>query len=343
MEGLQNKKKQFIGIGFIVVLMAATIAYILKDESPQMVVRTIMSIKPIYVLVAICLMIFYIMCEGINIWITMKALEVKTGIKKCLGYGFVGFYFSGITPSASGGQPAQVYFMKRDGIGISTSSLGLMVLLFAHQIVIVAFGLMGLFSSPDYNVSFQGGMNLLLAYGFLTNTFILLGILMPIISPKTVFKIVNLFGRILMRIVPVKNKENIRKKIAKSLEEYEAGAIYMRKNPRVIVYVVVVSLIQILAMFTIPYVIYRGMGLSEYSVMDLIYAQAILNIAVSSLPLPGAVGASESVFVDMFKMFFGTKLVIPAMLLTRVANFYFVLILSGIVSVVMYIKKSSSR
>lgn len=63
MEGLQDKKKQFMGIGFIVVLMCVTIGYILKDESPQKVINTILSIKPVYIIGAIALMVFYILCE----------------------------------------------------------------------------------------------------------------------------------------------------------------------------------------------------------------------------------------------------------------------------------------
>ena len=342
MEGLQEKK-QFMGIGFIVVLMCVTIGYILKDESPQKVINTILSIKPVYIIGTIALMVFYILCEGLNIWITLKALKIKTKMIDCFGYGFVGFYFSGITPSSSGGQPAQVYFMNRGKIPVSISSLSLMILLFAHQLVIVVFGIIGLFSKMDYAVTFKSGMNLLLLYGFLSNTFILLGILMLVIAPKTVFKIVNFFGRLLYKVKIIKNKEKIRKKIARSLEEYEDGAIYMRENPRVIVYVVLVSLLQVFAFFVIPYVIYKGMGLNGYNLGDLVFAQAVLNIAVSSLPLPGAVGASESIFVNMFKTFFGSKLVIPGMLLTRISNFYLVLVLSGVVSIIMYIRVGKSH
>lgn len=332
-----------MGISFIVVLMCVTIGYILKDESPQKVINTILSIKPVYIIGAIALMVFYILCEGLNIWITLKALKIKTKMIDCFGYGFVGFYFSGITPSASGGQPAQVYFMNRGKIPVSISSLSLMILLFAHQLVIVVFGIIGLFSKMDYAVTFKSGMNLLLLYGFLSNTFILLGILMLVIAPKTVFKIVNFFGRLLYKVKIIKNKEKIRKKIARSLEEYEDGAIYMRENPRVIVYVVLVSLLQVFAFFAIPYVIYKGMGLNGYNLGDLVFAQAVLNIAVSSLPLPGAVGASESIFVNMFKTFFGSKLVIPGMLLTRISNFYLVLVLSGVVSIIMYIRVGKSH
>ncbi|PSJ32044.1 hypothetical protein UF10_01160 [Peptostreptococcus russellii] len=338
MEGLQNKKSQLLGIGFILILMIASIMYVLKDESINSVMAAIHSVKAGYILIAIALMLGYIICEGINIWITMRALNKKTSIKDCIEYGFVGFYFSSITPSSSGGQPAQVYFMNRKGISITSSSLGLMILLFAHQLVVMLYGLIALFIKPEFMVSHKAGFHLLLAYGLISNAIILFGILFLIFSPKVVFKILNTMGKLLYKIRIIKNKDKLREKISQSLEEYERGAIYMKENPKILLYVILVTILQITMLFAIPYVIYLGFGLRKFSMMDLILTQAILNIAVSSLPLPGAVGASESVFVDMFRNFFGS-LVVPGMLLTRIANFYIVLIISGIVSLISYIRK----
>lgn len=338
MEGLQNKKSQLLGIGFMLILMIASIMYVLKDESINSVMAAIHSVKAGYILIAIALMLGYIICEGINIWITMRALNKKTSVKDCIEYGFVGFYFSSITPSSSGGQPAQVYFMNRKGISITSSSLGLMILLFAHQLVVMLYGLIALFIKPEFMVSHKAGFHLLLAYGLISNAIILFGILFLIFSPKVVFKILNTMGKLLYKIRIIKNKDKLREKISQSLEEYERGAIYMKKNPKILLYVILVTILQITMLFAIPYVIYLGFGLRKFSMMDLILTQAILNIAVSSLPLPGAVGASESVFVDMFRNFFGS-LVVPGMLLTRIANFYIVLIISGIVSLISYIRK----
>lgn len=338
MEGLQNKKSQLLGIGFMLILMIASIMYVLKDESINSVMAAIHSVKAGYILIAIALMLGYIICEGINIWITMRALNKKTSVKDCIEYGFVGFYFSSITPSSSGGQPAQVYFMNRKGISITSSSLGLMILLFAHQLVVMLYGLIALFIKPEFMVSHKAGFHLLLAYGLISNAIILFGILFLIFSPKLVFKILNTMGKLLYKIRIIKNKDKLREKISQSLEEYERGAIYMKENPKILLYVILVTILQITMLFAIPYVIYLGFGLRKFSMMDLILTQAILNIAVSSLPLPGAVGASESVFVDMFRNFFGS-LVVPGMLLTRIANFYIVLIISGIVSLISYIRK----
>jgi hypothetical protein len=36
--------------------------------------------------------------------------------RKVMRYSFIGFFFSGITPSASGGQPAQIYYMNKDNM-----------------------------------------------------------------------------------------------------------------------------------------------------------------------------------------------------------------------------------
>lgn len=341
MEGLQNKKSQLLGIGFMIILMVIAISYVLKDESISNVINTINTVKPIYIIIGIILMLAYISCEGVNIWIILRALNKKATLKDCLGFGFVGFYFSSITPSSSGGQPAQVYFMKRKGISIMSSSLCLMIILFAHQVVIVAYAVLALFLKPNFTISHKAGFHILIAFGIISNAAIIVGILLLIFYPRIVLKIINAFGKLLYRIDIIKNKEKMKNKIASSMEEYSAGARYMKENPRVIVIVTLVTVLQVTFMFLIPYVIYVAFGLKKFGPLDLVLTQAILNIAVSSLPLPGSVGASESIFVDIFKTFFG-KLVVPGMLLTRVANFYAVLIISGIVSLKVYLEKKKN-
>lgn len=338
MEELQSKKKQVFGILFIIVFVVATMAYVLKDESIDSIVHAIQSIHPSFIILAVALMLFYICCEGINIWITMRALNQKASFISCLGYGFVGFYFSGITPSASGGQPAQVYFMKRHGISITSSSLSLMILLFSHQLIIVVLGVFGIFAKGNFDVNMYTGLKLLLIYGFISNTAILLGIFLMIFNPKIVYGLINAVAIFLFKINILKNKEKWTNRMDRSLKEYSMGAKYMKDNPLVISKVTIVTLFQVIAQFAIPFVIYLGFKLRGHGLMEVVSTQAILNIAVSSLPIPGAVGATESVFLQMFSKLFGDGLVIAAMLLTRFANFYLPMVISGVVSLFVFAK-----
>lgn len=338
MEGLQNKKSQLIGIGVMAVFITAAIAYILKDESIDNIVKAIHTVKPIYIIIGIILMFIYISCEGVNIWITMKTLKKKTTLLDCIKFAFVGFYFCSITPSASGGQPAQVYFMNRKGLSVTSSSLALLIILFAHQVVVVIYAIMALFMGPDLSVTHSTGFHILIGYGIIANASIFIGILLLIFYPKIVYKIINAIGKLSYRINIIKNKDKLKKKIEGAIEEYRNGARYMKENPKVLIYVTIITVFQVTVFFMIPYIIYIGFGLHKYNALDLIMAQAVLNIAVSSLPIPGAVGVSESIFVDMFRVFFG-GLVIPGMLLTRIANFYVALIVSGMVSLYAYARR----
>lgn len=52
----------------------------------------------------------------------------------------VGFFFSCITPSASGGQPAQVYYMKKEDIPIPISTMVLLIITIIYKMVLVLLG-----------------------------------------------------------------------------------------------------------------------------------------------------------------------------------------------------------
>ena len=99
-----------------------------------------------------------------------------------------------------------------------------------------------------------------------------------------------------------------------------------------------ISTCQILFQFSVPYFVYKAFGLSAYSYLDILALQTVLTICVSSLPLPGAVGASEGSFLKMFFVIFGQDFVLPAMLLNRGVSFYLFLILSGIVTMAAHFK-----
>lgn len=51
------------------------------------------------------------------------------------------FFYSCITPSASGGQPAQIYYMRQKDIPVPVSTLVLMVITITYKAVLVLMGL----------------------------------------------------------------------------------------------------------------------------------------------------------------------------------------------------------
>ena len=60
----------------------------------------------------------------------------------CALYSFVGFFFSCITPSASGGQPMQIFYMKKDKLPIPVTTLVLMIVTITYKAVLVVIGVL---------------------------------------------------------------------------------------------------------------------------------------------------------------------------------------------------------
>ncbi len=66
--------------------------------------------------------------------------------------------------------------------------------------------------------------------------------------------------------------------------------------------------------------------------------QAILYTTVSSLPLPGAIGVSETLFLKIFGITFGKNILSSAMLLYRFVSFYLYIVICAIVVIINAIK-----
>ncbi len=98
-----NKKNKLLGnIIFFVLLVVLTLYVLLKDEDIFTIFYTIMSSKLEFLLIGILSMLLYLMCEAINIGRTLKILKEKSSFAKDMKYALIGFFFSSVTPAASG-------------------------------------------------------------------------------------------------------------------------------------------------------------------------------------------------------------------------------------------------
>ena len=98
------------------------------------------------------------------------------------------------------------------------------------------------------------------------------------------------------------------------------------------------TLAQIVIYYTIPYWVYRSIGFNDVNIIKMIGLQAILYATVSGIPLPGAVGVSESGFMNIFKQIFTEETISGAMLINRGVSFYLFVIISGLVVIVNLFK-----
>lgn len=332
--------KKYIGYFILTLLIVGfTFYFILRDQAMSSLLRVLGEVHPVYMILGLGVMFVFICCEGFNIQSLMRSFGQNLRFSKCLKYAFVGFFFSAITPSSSGGQPAQVYYMKKDGISISLSSLSLLIMLMVFQFVSLVYGILMSFLKPSFltsNISIEG-IKLLLIYGVSVNILLMVTIGFMIFSGSLIQKILLRCIRLLEKIKVIKDKQKAEQTLNEYIKEYRNGAKHLKKHPLVLLKVLLTTTTQITALFSVPYIVYKAYGLSGYTLFDMLAMHAMLTLAVSSLPVPGSVGASENSFMVMFRVFFGSHLVLPSMLLSRFISFYFYFFVSGIVCIFAYI------
>lgn len=338
---MKNNKNLFYKIlkngGLFLILIVITFYFIFKNLDINKVIKTVSQINIFYILPAILCMCVYIFCEASNTKRNLIALGYKPSIFNCINYSVNGFFFSSITPSASGGQPMQAYLMCKNDIKISHATLVLLIELIFFQIVTILFSIIGFFSQQHLLSMDIGSIRYLLILGIILNLIALMFLLSAIFSHSTIRKIFDFVIK-LIESLGYRKIKSIRDKVYSIISEYEECSLYITKNKQIILKTFITTCIQIFAIHSIPYWVYRSFGFNEYSIFTFIGVQSVLFIAVCALPLPGAVGVSESGFLMLFKLLFPIKVLSEAMLISRGISFYLFVLLSGIIIIITKIQ-----
>ena len=70
--------------------------------------------------------------------------------------------------------------------------------------------------------------------------------------------------------------------------------------------------------------------------INIVLLQGMISVAVDMLPLPGGMGISEKLFLEMFVPVFGT-ITLPAMIVSRGLGYYTELLVSAVFTVVAHL------
>ena len=333
---MKNKSKYITSAAIMLILMLITFYIILKDGAISGIVSTFLNANLFYVFLGLFIMLLYSSCEAANIYILIHSLGGNPNPLACLKYAYIGFYFSAITPSSTGGQPAQIYFMQKDGINLSHSTLSLMIMLMMYQFVSLLYTIFILAFKSAFIIQSLNGIWILFVYGIIINIS-MIGIITGLIfSPKSVDKFIAWCISLLSKIRIIKNIGKVTDSVQNFMKDYHKSATFIRSNPSIIFKVLPVSFLQVTFLYSIPYVVYLAFSYTNVNLVDVFALQSILSVSVSSLPLPGAVGASEGSFLTLFNVLSSGALLTSVMLLTRLINFYIPLVISGAVSLVSY-------
>lgn len=324
---MKNKKSFFSGLLFITLFIAFVIYFTHKHNLKEiMLVLATIDIK--YVIIGLLFMFIFVMSEALNIKILLKSFDIVHPFLLCFKYSLIGYFFSSITPSSSGGQPLQILVMKKDGIKLTYSITILLVILIIYQFLVCILGIVGFLIHRDFLLSLNISLKIFLFAFFLFNMILLIILLVLLFSKRVTRMLLNILNKVLS-IFNYRKKEEFISNIEDKVLEYHNSAIYLKQHKKDILKVSLVTLVQLLIYFSIPFLVYKAFGLHDKTLIYFVGMEAFLYASVSCMPMPGAMGAHESVFMYLFATLFPVSMITSATIVSRGISFYLFVLISG--------------
>lgn len=296
----------------------------------------------------LAMMFGVVLIESTILFILARLYTTRYNLRKGISNFFIGIFFSHITPSSSGGQFAQAYTFKKQGIDLANAASILVMHFLLYQIAQVFFGALALifrfdqFSSQVESVtigSFSLPILSLSLIGFGINFLIIFGILILAKSRFIHTVIINGVVTLLGKMKLLKHPDTVKENLHVQIENFRIELNRLQANKAVTWVLLVMFFARLTITNAIPYVsalAFPTIDLGNSNLFDGIFMSAYLQVIVAFVPLPGAVGFSEFFFSYLFSSLFGGySQTIAPQLIWRGVTFYLMLII-GAITLVIY-------
>ncbi len=333
-----KKNRNIFNFLFLAVVFVVTLYSVFHNEDLSSILSYIKNADSRYWVIGVIFVLIYIECESAVIYYMLKSLGENVLFSHCCLYSFVGFFFCLVTPSATGGQPAQLYFMKKDGLPLTVSAMVLVIVTITYKMVLVAAGAVVFIFRPPEIITYLSPVTGWCFLGMALNTICIIIMLIfvfnPVFAKNTAAFIINTAAKFSGSL----NSQKYMDRLISAMAKYKDSASYFASNKFVIWNVFCITTFQRIILFAVTYIVCVSFNTADAGFFTITGLQAMIAVAVDMLPLPGGMGITEKLFKEIFITVCSKDLVIPVMIASRGISYYTQLLISAVMSVAAYFK-----
>lgn len=323
----------------IAVLTITAITSQAKGFSVNDALRLIENGNKGFMLLAVLAVVFYIYLEGAAIRHILKHISVNVRHGQAFLYSAADIYFSAITPSASGGQPASFYFMRKDGISFSKATMSLVLNLLMYSFAVDFVAIISFIVRPDIFTRFNHFGKILIVSGFIIMIILTLIFFMFLKEAKWMERLGNWGINLLEKLHLLRKPEKKRKKLKETIEKYDAVSDIALGKGRMLFAAFLINLAQRTTQISITVFVYLGLGGSIKNICNMWFSQAFAVIGSNCAPIPGAQGVADYLMIQGFSQFMPENIAVHTELLSRGISFYACIFVSLVTIVTGYIRR----
>ena len=315
----------------VILFTLAVLWFTLKDSYNE-VIATLNGISLGWLLFIVLVSILIQCVIGVGLTLLTKLSNPQYKLRQGILNSVVGSFFCGVTPSASGGQFAQVYIFKKQGVDLSDAASILWMEFIIYQTTMVLFGLFLIIVRFKFFLGPLSSMSILVILGFLVNSAIIFGLWALGRFPKA-YSFVSTKGLSLAyKLRIIKDKEKALEMLNIELKRFGKETEKLQNHKLLIVQCVLVDLIRLTLYYALPYYCAKALNIDVNmgQMLDIIALASFVSTINAFIPIPGSSGGTEITFVFMFSFILGEIGARSTMIIWRVATFYLVMIFGGL-------------
>jgi hypothetical protein len=328
-----NIVKFFVFTIVFILITFLTMTAIYHIASDQTTVLSFGIFSPLILFLLVVILIIYFLSDTLRFYFTLKAIDVNVSFLYMLKLAFINIFVSNITPFATGGGFAQIYFLTKKGVDLADATAAssirtaipmIFFTIITPFILIFDQNIEQLF--PNKNIVIYTAILLVINLAVIFFVFTLIR------KPKRIRKYLICFVRYLRKIKVVKSSKT-KMQISHAIKAIDrfSGNItrYFSGKMKYLSLSILFTFIFLIALFSFSIALIKGLNVNA-SLFSILLSQIVITCFMYYAPTPGATGIAEGSFALLFTHYVQKSEIVSLTFAWRFFTIYIGLIIGAV-------------
>ena len=312
----------------IILFVVITIYFNIKDYY-QEIYFSIKNLSIMIIFSFVCYGALYYILQAINLWILTKLQIPNYTLKQAIQNNYITLFINNIFFAATG-KLSQIFLFKKQGISIDkATSIVFLDFLNFQIMILIYYSIIFFLNISFYQQNFKYEL-ILAIIGAVICIVVTLFLLFIVLFPKYQKIIINIVQLCLNKL-PIKTN-NIEKNLNEIFNKFNVSREYLFKQKKIFILITLINFIRLTLLLLIPYFSAKAIGikLTISDIPSFISLIIFVYLVLSSIPIPGKHGVSESIFTIAFSHILLPYQAATLMIIWRFITYYSNTIIGGI-------------
>jgi hypothetical protein len=321
-----KKKLKTVGSGLFTVLVLAVILYFTFRNDYKAILENIRHTSPLGIAMILLLSMITLLLQSYACMLLLRTRKSDLRYGEAFNANLIG-YFANVATMSVGSIPMQSYYLHRHGVMVG-SSAGILTLQYVFmKVSILLYATLMLLFEGRWFLSTNPTIFPYVLLGYL----IFFVVIAALVLVCTWDKLLHLALALIDRLPKTEKWEQRKHSWSDNLNVLYTESQQIMRSRRIVLVNVGLRMMRLFFFYTIPYVSLRMLGVTDLTFWQVQMLSSLMLLISGALPNVAGMGPAEFSFVLLFGSYMGSAQASSAMLLFRVATYFFPFLVSAVV------------